>query len=70
MQGPWANCMKCPRTTAQVPLSDLQLPTVVEGVLWTQFGQVRTEDLSDMLKALCIDVILKAVSMRMDQPAR
>ena len=41
----------------------------MESMLWTELGQVCTENLSDMLKALCINVVLEAVPMRMYKPA-
>ena len=41
----------------------------MKGVLWAQPCQLGAQDFPDMFKTLCIDVVFKAVPVRMNKPA-
>lgn len=50
-------------------LFGLQFSAVVKSMLWAKPCQLSAQDLTDVLQSLCINVVLKAVPMRMDEPA-
>ena len=48
---------------------DLQLPTIIESMHWTQVGKVATQQSSHMLNPFCKYIIFKCFPVVANEPA-